>query len=142
MTRLSHLLDVEIFDNAFLHALATLGLFRFLFAATGTAWPSAFAAVLFATHPLHAESVVWIAERQDVLSGCFWFLALWSYVRQHDWLTLLAFCLGLMAKPMVVTLPFVLFLLDVWPLRQSLRTALRVKIPMLVLSAASAIATA
>jgi Tfp pilus assembly protein PilF len=150
VTRLSHLLDVEIFDlrpgghhftNAFLHALATVGLFGFLFAATGKAWPSAFVAVLFATHPLHAESVAWIAERKDVLSACFWFLALWSYVRQHYWLTLLAFCLGLMAKPMVVTLPFVLFLLDVWPLRQSLRTALRVKIPMLVLSAASAIAT-
>ena len=103
--------------------------------------PCAFVAVLFATHPLHAESVAWIAERKDVLSACFWFLALWSYVRQHYWLTLLAFCLGLMAKPMVVTLPFVLFLLDAWPLRQSLRTALRVKIPMLVLSAASAIAT-
>jgi tetratricopeptide (TPR) repeat protein len=148
-TRLSHLLDVEIFDmrpgghhftNAFLHACATVFLFAFLLAATGAAWPSAFVAILFAVHPLHVESVAWIAERKDVLSAFFWFLALWSYVRRHYWLTLLAFCMGLMSKPMVVTLPFVLFLLDKWPLRQSLRSALRVKIPLLVLSAASAVA--
>ena len=148
-TRLSHLLDVEIFDlrpgghhftNAFLHALATVFLFAFLHAATGAAWPSAFVAVLFAVHPLHVESVAWIAERKDVLSALFWFLALWSYVRRHYWLTLLAFCLGLMSKPMVVTLPFVLLLLDRWPLGQPLRSALRVKIPMLALSAASATA--
>ena len=149
VTRLSHLLDVEIFDlrpgghhftNAFLHALATVFLFAFLHAATGAAWPSAFVAVLFAVHPLHVESVAWIAERKDVLSALFWFLALWSYVRRHYWLTLLAFCLGLMSKPMVVTLPFVLLLLDRWPLGQPLRSALRVKIPMLALSAASATA--
>lgn len=149
VTRLSHLLDVEIFDlrpgghhftNAFLHAFATVFLFAFLHAATGAAWPSAFVAVLFAVHPLHVESVAWIAERKDVLSALFWFLALWSYVRRHYWLTLLAFCLGLMSKPMVVTLPFVLLLLDRWPLGQPLRTALRVKIPMLGLSAASAAA--
>jgi tetratricopeptide (TPR) repeat protein len=148
-TRLSHLLDVEIFDmrpgghhftNAFLHACATVFLFAFLLAATGAAWPSAFVAMLFAVHPLHVESVAWIAERKDVLSAFFWFLALWSYVRRHYWLTLLAFCMGLMSKPMVVTLPFVLFLLDKWPLRQSLRSALRVKIPLLALSAASATA--
>ena len=149
-TRLSHLVDVSIFDlrpgghhftNAFLHALATVFLFAFLNAATGAAWPSAFVAMLFAVHPLHVESVAWIAERKDVLSALFWFVALWSYVRRHYWLTLLAFCLGLMAKPMVVTLPFVLLLLDIWPLRQPFRSALRVKIPILVLSAASAVAT-
>jgi tetratricopeptide (TPR) repeat protein len=149
-TRLSHLLDVEIFDlrpgghhftNALLHAFGTVLLFAFLYAATGAAWPSTFVAMLFAVHPLHVESVAWIAERKDVLSAFFWFLALWSYVRRHYWLTLLAFCLGLMSKPMVVTLPFVLFLLDLWPLRQPLRSALRVKIPLLGLSAASAIAT-
>lgn len=147
-TRLSHLLDVEIFGmhpgghhftNAFVHALATVSLFAFLFAATGAAWPSAFVAMLFAVHPLHVESVAWIAERKDVLSALFWFLALWSYVRRHYWLTLLVFCVGLMCKPMVVTLPFVLFLIDIWPLRQPFRTALRLKIPMLALSAASAI---
>ncbi len=129
------------FTNAFLHASATVLLFAFLFAATGATWPSVFVAMLFAVHPLHVESVAWIAERKDVLSALFWFLALWSYVRRHYWLTLLAFCLGLMSKPMVVTLPFVLFLLDEWPLRQPLRSAMRIKIPMLVLSAASATAT-
>ncbi len=148
-TRLSHLLDVEIFGlragghhftSAFLHAFATVFLFAFLLAATGAAWPSAFVAMLFAVHPLHVESVAWIAERKDVLSALFWFLALWGYVRRHYWLTLLCFCMGLMSKPMVVTLPFVLFLLDKWPLRQSLRSALRLKIPMLALSAAGAIA--
>jgi len=70
----------------------------------------------------------------------FWFVALWSYVRRRYWLTLLAFCLGLMSKQMVVTLPFVLLLLDRWPLGQPLRSALRVKIPMLGLAAAGAIA--
>jgi tetratricopeptide (TPR) repeat protein len=149
VTRLSHLLDVEIFDlqagghhftNAFVHSLATVFLFAFLFAATSAAWPSAFVALLFAVHPLHVESVAWIAERKDVLSAFFWFLALWSYARRRYWLTLLAFCLGLMSKPMVVTLPLVLFLLDIWPLRQPLRSAMRVKIPMLVLSAAGATA--
>ena len=149
-TRLSHLLDVEIFDlrpgghhftNVLLHAFATVFLFAFIHAATGAMWPSAFVAMLFAVHPLHVESVAWIAERKDVLSAFFWFLALWSYVRRHYWLTLLAFCLGLMSKPMVVTLPFVLFLLDRWPLRQPLRSALRVKIPLLALAAASAITT-
>jgi protein O-mannosyl-transferase len=148
-TRLSHLLDVEIFDlrpgghhltNAFLHALATVFLFAFLYSATAAAWPSAFVAVVFALHPLHVESVAWIAERKDVLSALFWFLALWSYVRRHYWLTLLAFGLGLMSKPMVVTLPFLLFLLDKWPLRQPLRSALPLKISLLGLSAASATA--
>ena len=149
VTRLSHLLDVELFDlrpgghhftNALLHALATVFLFAFLHAATGMAWPSALAAMLFAVHPLHVESVAWIAERKDVLSALFWFVALWSYVRRRYWLTLLAFCLGLMSKQMVVTLPFVLLLLDRWPLGQPLRSALRVKIPMLGLAAAGAIA--
>ncbi len=146
-TRLSHLIDVEIFGlqpgghhftNALLHALATVLLFAFLHAATGGLWRAAFVAILFAAHPLHVESVAWIAERKDVLSAVFWFLALWSYVRRRYWLTLLAFCFGLMSKPMVVTLPFALFLLDIWPLRQPLRSALRVKIPMLALSTVTA----
>ena len=150
LTRLSYLLDTEIFGagpggyhftNVLLHAFAAVFLFAFLEAATGAMWPSAFVALLFAVHPLHVESVAWIAERKDVLSAFFWFLALWSYVRRRYWLTLLAFCLGLVSKPMVVTLPLVLFLLDMWPLRQSLRTALRWKVPLLALSAASAVAT-
>jgi len=149
-TRLSHLLDVQLFGlrpgghhftNALLHAFATVLLFAFLYSATGAAWPSAFVALLFAVHPLHVESVAWIAERKDVLSAFFWFLALWSYVRRRYWLTLVAFCLGLMAKPMVVTLPFVLLLLDVWPLRRPLRSAPWVKIPLLGLAAAGAAVT-
>jgi protein O-mannosyl-transferase len=150
VTRLSHLLDVEIFHlqpgghhftNVVIHALAVVFLFAFLEAATGAIWPSAFVAMLFALHPLHVESVAWIAERKDVLSALFWFVALWSYVRGRYWLTFLSFCLGLMSKPMVVTFPFVLFLLDIWPLRQPLRSALRVKIPLLALSIAGAAAT-
>ena len=149
VTRLSHLLDVEIFHlqpggrhftNVFLHAIAVMFLFACLDVATGATWPSVFVAVFFAVHPLHVESVAWIAERKDVLSALFWFVALWSYVRRRYWLTFLAFCLGLMSKPMVVTLPFVLLLLDWWPLRRPLRSALRVKIPMLALSAISATA--
>jgi tetratricopeptide (TPR) repeat protein len=143
VTRISHLVDGEIygleagghhFTNAVLHALATVFLFLFLEAATAEIWPGAFVAALFALHPLHVESVAWIAERKDVLSGLFWFVALWSYVRRRYWLTLLAFCMGMMSKPMLVTLPFVLFLLDFWPLRRPLRSALWVKIPMLVLA--------
>jgi tetratricopeptide (TPR) repeat protein len=150
VTRLSHLLDVQIFGmwpgghhltNILLHAIAAVLLFLFLEAATGAAWPSAFVATIFALHPLHVESVAWISERKDVLSALFGFLALWSYVRRRYWLLLLAFCLGLMAKPMLVTLPFVLLLLDRWPLRQSLRTALHVKIPMIGLAVAGAAAT-
>jgi len=149
LTRLSHMLDYQMFGlrsgwhhltNVLLHALAVLLLFAFLNRSTGRRWPSAWVALIFALHPLHVESVAWVAERKDVLSAFFWFLALWSYVRRHYWLTLLAFCLGLMSKPMVVTLPFVLLLLDRWPLRQPLRSALRVKIPMMGLSAAGATA--
>ena len=148
-TRLSHLLDVEIFGlrpgghhftNVFLHACAAVLLYAFLQAATGAAWPSAFVALLFAVHPLHVESVAWVSERKDVLSALFWFLALWSYVRRYYWLTLLAFTMGLLSKPMVVTLPLVLLLLDRWPLRRPLRAALPWKIALLGLSAAGAAA--
>ena len=87
-------------------------------------WPSALVAALFAIHPLHVESVAWVAERKDVLSGLFFVLTLWAYlgyVRHRfsiiRYLAVVAlFALGLMAKPMLVTLPFVLLLLDYWPL--------------------------
>jgi tetratricopeptide (TPR) repeat protein len=134
LTRLSHLLDGELFGmesgshhltNVLLHALAALALFAFLFRATRDRWPSAFVAAMFALHPLHVESVAWVAERKDVLCVFFWFLALWAYVRyveRPEWrryvLVLVFFCLGLMSKPMIVTLPLVLLLLDVWPLRR------------------------
>ena len=121
----------------------------FLRRATGCLWPSAFVAFLFALHPLHVESVAWISERKDVLSALFWFLALWSYVRYVErpgprrYLAVVAwFVLGLMAKPMIVTLPFLLLLLDFWPLRRPLRAALvREKIPLFALSAAASVAT-
>jgi hypothetical protein len=90
---------------------------------TGDLWPSGFVAALFALHPLHVESVAWVAERKDVLSAFFWMLTLWGYTRYTEQpgvyrylLVVLFFAFGLMAKPMVVSLPFVLLLLDYWPL--------------------------
>ena len=94
------------------------------------------------------ESVAWVAERKDVLCAFFWFLALWAYVRyterpgQGRYLSvLLWFCLGLMSKPMIVTLPFLLLVLDAWPLRRLSRSAVREKIPFFALAAVSAIVT-
>jgi len=134
LTRLSHMLHCQLFGlqsgphhltNVLLHVLATLLLFAFLNRATQARWRGAFVAFLFALHPLHVESVAWVAERKDVLCALFWFLALWAYVRyseRHEpanyLLALFAFCLGLMAKPMILTLPFMLLLLDFWPLRR------------------------
>jgi Flp pilus assembly protein TadD len=155
VTRLSHMLDVDLFGmdagahhavNVAIHAAAVLLLFAFLNAATRARWPSAFVALLFAVHPLHVESVAWVSERKDVLSAFFWFLALWAYVRyaakpspKHYAMVVAAFVVGLMAKPMIVTLPFVLLILDYWPLRRPL--AIREKLPIFALSAASAIIT-
>jgi len=92
---------------------------------TGALWRSGLVAALFAVHPLHVESVVWVAERKDVLSTLFWMLTLWAYLGytkrpgvKRYLVILLAFALGLMAKPMLVTLPFVLLLLDYWPLKR------------------------
>src|ERR1019366_175517 len=131
--------------NVLIHGLASLLLFAFLYRATGARWRSALVAFLWAVHPLHVESVAWVAERKDVLSGFFWFLTLWGYVRYaqrpgRGWygFTLAAFAVGLMAKPMMVTLPLVLLLLDVWPLG---RRAYWEKAPFFALSAASAITT-
>jgi tetratricopeptide (TPR) repeat protein len=135
LTWLSHMADCQWFGmdsgwhhltNVWIHALSTLLLFAVLKRMTGARWPSAAVAFLFALHPLHVESVAWVAERKDVLSGLFWFLTLWCYARYVErpevgryLAVLLAFLLGLMAKPMLVTLPFVLLLLDVWPLRRA-----------------------
>ncbi len=134
LTWLSLMLDCQLFGtnpgwmhlmNLLLHLANTLLLFAILRKMTGALWPSAFVAAAFAIHPMHVESVAWIAERKDVLSTLFFLLTLAayiSYVRRPGLiryaLTLLLFALGLLAKPMLVTLPFVLLLLDYWPLER------------------------
>ncbi|MBL6764668.1 MAG: tetratricopeptide repeat protein [Verrucomicrobiae bacterium] len=131
---LSHMLDVELFGlnagghhlmSVLIHALAAGMLFSFLRQMTGRLGGSFMVAALFAWHPLHVESVAWIAERKDVLCGLFWFAALYFYARyartggagNYAGL-LIAFVAGLMSKPMIITLPFQLLLLDLWPLRR------------------------
>ncbi len=132
LTWLSHILDVHLFGmnsgrhhltNVFFHIANTLLLFFLLNRMTGDLWQSSFVAALFALHPLHVESVAQVAERKDVLSTFFWLLTMRSYLWYADFrgwhryiTTILLFILGLMVKPMLVTLPFVLLLLDYWPL--------------------------
>jgi protein O-mannosyl-transferase len=134
MTTISHMLDCQLFGlkagwhhftNVLLHTLAAILLFVALRQMTGAFWRSAFVAAVFAIHPLRVESVAWIAERKDVLSGVFFMLTLLVYVRYVQAPSLrrylavaLVFVLGLMSKPMLVTLPFVLLLLDYWPLER------------------------
>lgn len=148
VTRLTHLLDFTLFGaqagpphliNVLLHAAASMLLFAFLYRATDARWRSAFVAFLFALHPLHVESVAWIAERKDVLSAVFGFLSLWAYVSGRRTLALVAFALGLMSKPMLVTLPLLLLLLDYWPLRR--RSSRAGAVPFIVLAAAAALIT-
>ncbi len=158
LTWLSHLLDIQLYGpqggahhvtNLILHILASLMLFVFLRRATGARWRSAFVAFLFALHPLHVESVAWVSERKDVLCAFFWFLTSWTYVRYAErpgllryLLILLPFCLGLLSKPMIVTLPFVLLLLDFWPLGRKVSVRLFLeKIPFLALAAADSFIT-
>jgi tetratricopeptide (TPR) repeat protein len=132
LTWLSHMLDIQLFGlkagghhlvNVFFHIVNTLLLFLFLRRMTKTLWRSAFVAALFALHPLHVESVAWVAERKDVLSTLFWILTMGAYAYYRECpgyrrylLVIICFILGLMSKPMLVTLPFVLLLLDFWPL--------------------------
>jgi hypothetical protein len=132
LTWLSHMADVELFGlspgwhhrmNVFYHLLNTELLFLVLWKMTGGMWQSAFVAALFGVHPLHVESVAWVAERKDVLSAFFWILTMGAYLRYvrkpgtgRYLLVTACFALGLMCKPMVVTMPFVLLLLDWWPL--------------------------
>jgi tetratricopeptide (TPR) repeat protein len=134
VTLISHMLDVELFGlrprwhhltNLFFHLANTLLLFFVFHRMTKAPWKSAFVAALFALHPLHVESVAWVAERKDVLSTFFWMLTMVAYVHYverpgfRSYLAVFAFfALGLMAKPMLVTLPFVLLLLDYWPLQR------------------------
>ena len=132
MTWLSFMLDFELFGlhgggyhltNLLFHLASTLLLFVILKQTTGGRWQSAFVATLFALHPLHVESVAWVTERKDLLSTFFWMITIWAYFHYAVRpgivpyvLTFLAFALGIMAKPMLVSLPFVLLLLDYWPL--------------------------
>jgi len=150
--------------NVMFHILNTLLLFFIFKRISGSRWKSAFVAALFALHPLHVESVAWVAERKDVLSTFFWMVTLWTYLRYVESSTLgkyllliLFYILGLMAKPMLVTLPFVLLLLDYWPLKRfHLRSLdndkpaklwrfhfgfIREKIPLFLLSFASSVIT-
>ncbi|MEA2564479.1 MAG: protein O-mannosyl-transferase [Acidobacteriota bacterium] len=155
LTLLSHMLDCELFGmdplghhltSLLLHTASVVLLFEVLRRMTGDQWRSAAVAALFAIHPTHVESVAWIAERKDVLSGFFWMLTLlaWAfYVRQPSRMRYMAVALslaaGLLSKPMVVTLPFVLLLLDVWPLGRKIRV--KEKLPLFALAAASCVAT-
>jgi protein O-mannosyl-transferase len=138
LTWLSHMADYQLYQlrpaghhlsSLSWHAANAVLLFLFLQQTTGAFWLSVVAGAFFGLHPLRVESVVWVAERKDVLSTCFWILAMWSYARYAGELeaardrrryfyaaALAFFTLGLMAKPMLVTLPFVLLLLDAWPL--------------------------
>jgi len=168
LTSLSHMLDCELYGlnagghhltNVLLHAAAAIFLFLVVRRMTAALWPSAFVAAVFAIHPLRVESVAWVAERKDVLSGLFFVLTLWAYVRYSRrppsliryGMVVFLFALGLLCKPMLVTLPFVLLLLDYWPLRRfGQATASRwliprnlivEKIPLFVLSAAACAVT-
>jgi hypothetical protein len=138
VTWISHMIDCQIFGlnpaghhlvSLLFHIANILLLFLLLNQMTGALWRSAFVAAVFAWHPLRVESVAWAAERRDVLSSFFWIVTTMAYVRFVEkadsqtpkakglyWLALVFFALGLMSKPMLVTLPFTLLLLDVWPL--------------------------
>ncbi|MGD0745743.1 MAG: tetratricopeptide repeat protein, partial [Verrucomicrobiota bacterium] len=196
LTATSHMLDCQLYGsnpgghhltNVLLHTAAAILLFLVLRRMTGFLWRSAFVAAVFAIHPLRVESVAWVSERKDVLSGVFFMLTLWAYVRyaqRHSraepsslrfaapgsresgtgidslaldprlWtldygLVLLCFALGLMSKPMLVTLPCVLLLLDYWPLKRFTQPGGRLvpwrllveKVPLLALSGAACVAT-
>jgi Flp pilus assembly protein TadD len=161
VTWLSHMMDCELyglqpaghhFTSVTIHALTAVLVFAAFLSMTGALWRSALLAALFAIHPLRVESVAWVAERKDLLAGFFWFgsiLAYAFYVRRPSWkryaLVVAGFALGLMSKPVMVTLPFALLLLDWWPLGRFSVTRpamlVREKAPLLALSAASCIVT-
>ena len=156
---ISHMLDCTLFGlnpaghhliSLVFHVANTLLLFVLLKQTTGALWRSAFVAALFAWHPVHVESVAWASERKDVLSAFFWMLTLLAYShyvkrpgRARFGVVWLLLALGLMCKPMLVTLPFVLLLMDFWPLRRTVSVAalVREKIPFLALSLAASIVT-
>jgi tetratricopeptide (TPR) repeat protein len=176
LTWLSHIVDYQLYGmnptghhltSLLLHVANSILLYLLLQRMTKARWPSALAAALFALHPMHVESVAWVAERKDVLSTLFWMLTVWAYVRYVEeckmqppsprlWrpgnakckkfyaLAVVFFALALMAKPMVVTLPFVLLLLDYWPLQRLRPPAARLlaeKAPFFILAAAACVVT-
>ena len=165
ITWISHLLDAQLYGmnagahhvtSLLIHVANSILLFGLLNRLTSAPARSAFVAALFALHPLHVESVVWVAERKDVLSTFFWMLTVWTYLRyvkdarpSHMFAVTVPFALGLMSKPMVVTLPVVLLLLDYWPLGRvedarrvsSWIPLVREKIPLFVLSVVSTLVT-
>jgi protein O-mannosyl-transferase len=167
LTWISHMLDVSLFGmwagghhlvNLAFHIANTLLLFGFLRYATGRLWASALVAALFALHPLHVESVAWASERKDVLSTFFWFATMWMYAyyaRRPGWAryvgVVVLFALGLMSKPMLVTVPVILLMLDYWPLERfglegwriratngSLRSLVLEKMPLIAMAMAVA----
>jgi len=161
LTTMSHMFDCQFFGlnpgahhlvNVALHIANVVLLFLLLQQLTASVWSSAFVAALFAIHPLHVESVAWVSERKDVLSGLFFFLTVFAYLRYTRkpgiarYITMsIFFVCGLLSKPMLVTLPAILLLLDYWPLgrfrRSTVTNLVLEKIPLLVLSIGSAIAT-
>ena len=157
LTWLSHMLDVQMYGmnagghhltSLALHVASTLLLFCLFLRMTGALYPSVFVAAVFGLHPLHVESVAWVAERKDVLSAFFWILTTLAYVSWAEkkgtarYVAVLAlFLLGLLSKPMLVTLPFTLLLLDVWPLRRPGLPLLFEKIPLFLLAAVSSAVT-
>ncbi|HAL45639.1 MAG TPA: hypothetical protein DCP47_06975 [Phycisphaerales bacterium] len=159
LTWLSHALDCQLFKdwagghhfvNVLFHIANTILLFYFLKKNLSLLWPSVFVAAAFAIHPLHVESVAWIAERKDVLSTFFWMLTMIAYVHyaknightKYYWLAIIFFVFGLLAKPMLVTLPFVLLLLDYWPLERKFnKQVLAEKIPFFIFAAVSCAVT-
>lgn len=166
LTWMSHMVDCQLFGmnagrhllvNVVIHVANTLLVFWFLLRTTGARWPSALVAALFALHPLHVESVSWASERKDTLSTFFGLLSLIAYVRyaeipstrRYIWIGL-TLALGLLAKPMLVTWPFLMLLLDYWPLRRlstsmgwknSIMPLVREKLPLFALVAASTVLT-
>ena len=161
LTWLSLMLDAQFYGlnaggyhltNLLLHLANAVLLFAWLRAATGARWPSALTAFFFVAHPLHVESVAWVTERKDVLSTLFCFLTLLAYTRYARsrgrafyWLSLTLFAVGLTAKPMLVTLPPLLLLLDYWPLQRQKAVGwgdlLIEKVPFFALMAASCVLT-
>ena len=159
LTWMSHMIDYRLFQlrpmghhliNLLFHLANVLLLLLVVKRMTGSLWRSAFVAALFAVHPLHVESVAWVAERKDVLSTFFWLLTMGAYALYSEKPSikrylpvLLVYALGLMAKPMLVTLPFVLLLLDYWPLKRDMRWSRLVleKTPMLALAIVSGVLT-